>query len=285
MKTGLVLEGGAMRGMFSCGALDVMMENGVTFDLCVGVSAGAVFGCNLKSGQPGRAIRYNLRFAGDWRYCSLRSWLTTGDLYGVEFCYRTLPRELDPFDVQTFRRSPMEFYAVCTDTQTGEPVYAKIMNGDDADMDWMRASASMPIASRPVKIGGRTYLDGGLSDSIPVEFARRQGCDRIVTVLTQPLAYRKHASKTQVLTDLALRGLPKVSELLRTRPERYNRQAQRVRELEAAGELFVLRPEASLGIGHTEHDPAKLKAVYERGRAAMEARLPAMRAYLAGSQR
>ena len=148
MKTGLVLEGGALRGLFSAGVIDVMMENGVKFDGLVGVSAGAAFGCNYKSRQAGRAIRYNTRFANDWRYCSWRSWLTTGDLFGGEFCYHVMPEELDIFDTAAFDSNPMEYYAVCTDVETGEPVYQKLMKCAYDTYEYIRASASMPLVSK-----------------------------------------------------------------------------------------------------------------------------------------
>lgn len=147
MKTGLVMEGGAMRGMFTAGINDVLMENGIQFDGAIGVSAGAVFGCNYKSKQIGRAIRYNKRFCGDKRYCSLSSLLRTGDLYNVDFDYRVVPRELDVFDEKAYRENPMEFYAVVTDVVSGKPVYRRLDKGDDEDILWMRASASLPVVS------------------------------------------------------------------------------------------------------------------------------------------
>jgi predicted patatin/cPLA2 family phospholipase len=170
IKTGLVLEGGAMRGLFTAGALDVFMERGITFDGLIGVSAGACFGCNYKSGQIGRVIRYNKRFARDPRYCSWRSLFTTGDLFGAEFCYRELPKKLDVFDAAAFEANPMEFHIVATDAATGKPVYKRLDRADDTALDWIRASASMPIVSRPVEIDGRKYLDGGLSDGIPLKY-------------------------------------------------------------------------------------------------------------------
>ena len=121
-KTGLVLEGGAMRGLFSAGVLDVMMENGIEFDAVMGVSAGAVFGCNFKSGQIGRSIRYNMRFCDDPRYCSFESLRKTGDLYNVQFCYDEIPNKLDPFDKEAYQANPMPFYAVCTNIETGKAI-------------------------------------------------------------------------------------------------------------------------------------------------------------------
>ena len=133
-RTGLILEGGAMRGLFTCGVIDVFMENGIDFDGAVGISAGAVFGCNYKSRQIGRPRRYNEKYCRDKRYCSIRSLITTGDLYGADFCYRLLPDELDPFDREAFKNDPMEFYVGATDVKTGECVFHTCSDGEDADM-------------------------------------------------------------------------------------------------------------------------------------------------------
>ena len=132
--------------------LDVMMEQDIIFDGAVGVSAGAVFGCNYKSRQPGRVIRYNKRYCRDPRYVSIRSLLKTGDLYGESFCYHELPDRLDPFDAAAYRKNPMEFYVVCTDALTGEAVYHRCDRGDARDLQWMRASASMPMVSKLVEL-------------------------------------------------------------------------------------------------------------------------------------
>ena len=163
-----------MRGMFTCGVIDVLLENGVRFDGAAGISAGAVFGCNFKSGQVGRALRYNKQYCADPRYCSIRSLIRTGDLYGADFCYRELPDELDVFDRNAFAANPMEFYAGATDAATGECVYHRCEDGGDADMLWLRASASMPLVSRPVEIGGRFYLDGGIADAVPMPVWKRR---------------------------------------------------------------------------------------------------------------
>ena len=167
MKTGLILEGGAMRGMFTAGVLDVLMEQGITVDGMVGVSAGAVFGCNYKSHQIGRTIRYNTTYCNDKRYASFRNLLRTGNLYSEDFCYHEVPEKLDPFDDKAFRESPMDYFVVCTDVRTGDPIYHKCRTGDAEDVLWMEASASMPLAAKIVRIGHYGLLDGGVADSIP----------------------------------------------------------------------------------------------------------------------
>ena len=279
-KTGLVLEGGAMRGMFTAGVLDVMMENGITFDGVMGVSAGAVFGCNYKSGQIGRSIRYNLQFCGDPRYCSFESLIKTGDLYGVDFCYDEIPNKLDPFDSDAFKANPMPFYAVCTNVETGKAIHPLVENGDDKDMQYFRASASMPLVSRVVEVDGRKLLDGGITDSIPLRSMERRGYPRNVVVLTQPLGYRKKKSSMIPLVQLTMRQYPNLIKAMEVRHIRYNRQTAYVREQELAGKAFVIRPPQDLGISRTENDPAELRRVYDMGRAEMERRLPELREFL-----
>ena len=279
-KTGLVLEGGAMRGMFTAGVLDVMMENGIRFDGAMGVSAGAVFGCNFKSGQIGRSLRYNMRFCDDPRYCSFESLIRTGNLYGVDFCYDEIPNKLDPFDAQAYRENPMPFYAVCTNVETGKAIHKRLDRGDSRDMQYFRASASMPIVSQIVEADGYKLLDGGITDSIPLLAMERRGYPRNVVILTQPLGYVKEKSGILPLVHVTMRKYPYLIKAMDVRHIRYNRQTAYVREQELAGKAFVIRPPYALGISRTEDDPAELRRVYEIGRAEMEKRLPALKEFL-----
>ena len=280
MKTGLILEGGAMRGMFSCGILDVLMENGVTFDGCAGISAGAVFGCNFKSGQIGRPIRYNKKYCADPRYVSLRSLVTTGDLYGVQFCYHELPDKLDVFDRKAFSENPMAFYVGATDVDTGKAVYHLCTDGGAEDIEWMRASASMPMVSRVVEIGDYRLLDGGIVEPVPYDFMRREGYGRNVVILTQPREYRKKKSAMLPLMRLTMRAYPKVVEAMALRHERYNAMTDRIAEDEKQGKVLVLRPPEALGISRTEKNPEELERVYQMGRRIALQRLDEVRAYL-----
>ena len=279
MKSALIMEGGAMRGMFTCGVTDVLMEQGITFDGAAGISAGAVFGCNMKSGQIGRALRYNRRYCRDPRYCSLRSLLRTGDLYGADFCYREIPDVLDPFDREAFARNPMAFYVGATDVETGECVYRRCEDGGEEDMRWFRASASMPAVSRPVRIGGRAYLDGGVSEAVPCSVIAREGYDRPVIVLTQPRGYRKKPGSARALR-LLLRRYPKICDAMRDRSAMYNRQMEELDRMEAEGSALILRPPEPLRIGHTEKNPEELERVYRIGRREAERRLPEIRRWL-----
>ena len=269
-----------MRGLFTAGVTDVMLERGLTYDGIIGVSAGAVFGCNYKSHQPGRVLRYNLRFCKDPRYCSLRSWAGTGDLYGADFCYRAIPDELDFFDRAAYAADPTVFTVVCTDARTGRPVYHDCMTGDEEDLVWMRASASMPLASRVVEIGGYSLLDGGVADSIPLRRAREMGYDKCVVVLTQPMGYVKGKNKLLPLMRLALKKYPRLVDAMARRQDMYNETLAYIRREERAGRVFVIRPREPLGIGRVEHDPEKIQAAYDRGREAAELRLPALLDFL-----
>ncbi len=280
MRRGLVLEGGAMRGMFTAGILDVFLENGIEFDGTVGVSAGAVFGCNFKSGQIGRTIRYNTKYCRDKRYHSLRSLLTTGDLYGADFCYREIPEKLDLFDGKAYQENPMVFYVVCTDAETGEPIYRRCDKGTGEDVLWMRGSASLPLVSRPVLVDDRFLLDGGMSDSIPLRFMQGIGYGKNVVILTRPKAYVKKKIKGALLFRLALRHFPALWETMKNRHNMYNAQVAYVEEEEKRGSVFVLRPPHALKVGKTERNPERLLAAYQTGRSVAAENLETLKAFL-----
>ena len=282
MKYGLVMEGGAMRGLFTAGVTDVLMENGISFDGAVGVSAGACFGCNYKSGQHGRAIRYNLRFCREKRYCSWSSLFRTGDMFGAEFCYHTIPEKLDLFDNDTYDLSPMTFFVVGTDIKTGRAVYHNCRTARGDDLEWIRASASMPLVSRIVRIGGRELLDGGISDSIPLRFMESTGYDRNVVILTQPRGYVKQPSRSAALVKLRYgRKYPELVRAYSERPKMYNEELRYVAAAEKAGRAFVIAPPEKLPIGHVEHDQDKLLVVYRMGRKAAMECLPRLKSFLA----
>lgn len=279
MKKGLVLEGGAMRGLFSAGVIDILMENNLLPDGVIGVSAGAAFGCNIKSKQPGRVIRYNKKLAHDWRYASFRSLLTTGDYFGGEYAYHYMPRYLDYFDVETFNNNPMEFWAVCTNVGTGKAVYKRLMEVDNNCLEYIRASASMPIAARIVTVEGKKLLDGGIADSIPLRFFQEQGYDRNLVVLTQPANYVKEPNKLMPLMRLWLRRHPRIIRALEQRHIMYNNQLEYVRQEEKKSNTLVLRPETALTIGHLSHNPDDMQATYEHGRKVATKHLEEIKAF------
>lgn len=280
MKTGLVLEGGAMRGMFTAGVLDILMEHNIEVDGVIGVSAGATFGCNYKSKQIGRTIRYNMKYCSDPRYCSFRSLIKTGDLYGAEFCYHILPEQLDLFDNETYEASPMEFHMVTTDVNTGEPVYYKCDKFDHEGLEWVRASASMPLVSRIVKVGGRQMLDGGISDSIPLSYFQGIGYEKNIVVLTQPRDYVKKENKLLPLMKLKLKQYPKLLEAMKNRHINYNETLEYIRKEEEKGSILVICPKEKLPVGRIEHNPARLKTVYDIGREIAQAHLEEIKNFL-----
>ena len=280
MKTGLVLEGGAMRGMYTAGVLDVLMENEITVDGAIGVSAGACFGCNYKSRQIGRSIRYNVKYCKDPRYVSFRSLLFSGDIYNAKFCYEELPVHLDPFDVETYQKNPMEFYVVATDVNTGKAVYQRLDKGDIDDIQWIRASASMPLVSRIVKIGEQELLDGGIADSVPFEWFIKNGYGRNIVVLTQPKGYIKSKNPLMPLVRLRMKKYPKMIEAMANRHIEYNECLKLLEQQEQEGKVLVIRPSAPLGIKRTEENPEKLQTVYELGRKDAEAMLKKIREFL-----
>ena len=280
MNYGLVLEGGAMRGLFSAGVIDVLMEHDIGFDSIAGVSAGAAFGCNYKSKQPGRVIRYNMRYADDKRFCSVSSLIKTGDMFGAEFCYDTIPNKLDVFDKETYDNNPVKFYAVCTDAETGKPVYPLLDKADDLSFRWIRASASMPLVSKPVLIEGRHYIDGGITDSIPLEFMMKSGCEKNIVVLTQTRDYSKEKASMLPLMKLSLRKFPKTYEAIKRRHIMYNRTRDMIFEEERSGNALIICPEEKLPIGRIEHDPEVMKKAYEIGRKTAESRLEELKAFM-----
>ena len=284
MKTALIMEGGAMRGMFTCGVIDVLMKHGLSFDGAAGISAGAVFGCNFKSRQIGRPIRYNKRYCADPRYCSIRSLLKTGDLYGADFCYRELPDVLDLFDRRSFRENPLRFYVGATDVRSGKCVYHECRDGGEKDMKWFQASASMPMVSRPVSVGGYMLLDGGIADAVPYAYMEKLGYDRQVIILTQPKGYRKHPARFGPVLRMALRMHPAIAEAMMHRHEMYNRQMDEMDRRETSGQSLIIRPPEALRIGHTEKNPDELERVYQIGAAEAERRIGEIQRFLNGER-
>lgn len=282
MKTGLIMEGGAMRGLFTAGVTDVLMSHGVRFDGAIGVSAGAAFGCNYKSGQRGRVLRYNTRYCQDRRYCGLHALLTGGNIYSTDFCYGEVPLELDRFDFAAYESNPMEFYVVCTDLVTGKAVYHRWDSYADHGFDWIRASASMPLVSRMVEIDGHRYLDGGIADSIPVKFFQSLGYDRSVVILTRPRGYRKAENPALGLVRLKYRKYPALVDAMARRHIVYNATLDYIEREERAGRLLVIRPAVPLPVGRVERDPQRLRAAWGAGRRAAEAQLAEIQNYLKG---
>ena len=264
-SVGLVLEGGGLRGMFTNGILDVFMKNGIRFDAVVGVSAGVLFGCNYKSNQPGRALRYNLRYKDNIEYMSWKSLIKTGNYVNERFSYHLLPYMLDPFDFNEFKKNPMKFYAVCTDIERGCSVYHEIDDANGIGMRWMQASASMPVFAKPVEIDGRYYLDGGITDSIPLKFIQEKGFKKNIVILTQPADFRKKKAHVGLIMKLLLNRYPMVAELMARRHVMYNNELDYIHSELKKGDTFLICPDEKLDIGRLSMKEDKILRVYEAG--------------------
>lgn len=263
-KTGLVLEGGGMRGIYTAGVLDVLMENGVAFDGVIGVSAGAVHGCSFVSGQRGRSIRYYKKYYKDKRFMSYWNFFRTGDIVDEKFCYHDLPEVLDPYDYDAFCASETEFYVTCTNVETGKPEYMRITDMR-AQIDLMRASASLPYVSRIVETDGMKLLDGGCSDSIPVRAFMDMGFERNVVVLTRQKGYMKKPERPK-LAGLFYRSYPEFVKSVENRAYDYNKTLKDIERLEKAGRIFVIRPSEAPKIGRMSHNLKEITETYQAGR-------------------
>lgn len=266
MKKGLVLEGGGLRSLFSEGVFDVLLENDIRFDGAIGVSAGASIGCNFKSKQIGRALRYNSNYSKDKRYISLWSLIHTGDIVGREFSYHVVPLEEDIIDIKTYNENPLKFHAVCTDVETGECVIKELPEMNHETLDWLCASSSMPIVSRPVELDGRKLLDGGIVNSIPLKEFQEMGYERNLVILTQPLGYFKKRTKLMPLFYLFCHKTPKIIKAMGRRHLMYNNQLEYIKNQQELGETLVICPTEPLAIGRLEMKPEKMRRVYELGR-------------------
>ncbi|HJF74310.1 MAG TPA: patatin-like phospholipase family protein [Gallibacterium anatis] len=278
MKVGLVLEGGAMRGLYTAGILDVFLEQDIHVDGIVGVSAGVLFGVNYPSKQKGRALRYNLKYLNDKRYMGLHSLITTGNIVNKDFAFYDLPINIDRFDEQAFIDSGIDFYATLTNVDTGQAEYVKLSHIFE-QMEVLRATSAMPFVSRMVEIDGKRYLDGGIADSIPLEKCRQLGYDKIIVILTRPLEYRKKAVNP-LLFKLFYAKYPNLVASLTQRYLNYNQRVEQVIEADKKGEIFVFRPSKTLPIKRIEKDPVKIQAMYDLGVADAHQALADLKHYL-----
>lgn len=278
MKVGLVLEGGAMRGLFTAGVLDVFLQEQIQVDGIVSVSAGALFGVNYPSKQAGRTLRYNLAYLNDKRYIGLSSLLRTGNIVNKEFAFYELPFTLDPFDNQAFKAAGIDFFVTVTNVETGQAEYIKIED-PFAQMETLRATSAMPYVSQYVEIDGKKYLDGGISDSIPLHFCQNLGYDKIIVILTRPLDYRKTKS-TALFAKLFYHQYPHLVEALANRYLEYNQRVEEIIQLQREQKIFVIRPSLSLPIHRIEKNPAKIQAMYDLGVSDAKQALVALKSYL-----
>ena len=264
MKIGLVLEGGGMRGLFSAGVLDALLElKELSVNGIVGVSSGALFGVNYVSKQKERAVRYNKKYADDKRYMGLHSWITTGNAVNKDFAFYELPYKLDVFDNETFKKAKTDFYVVMTNVESGKPEYVLIEDAF-AQMEYLRATSALPFASKIIEINGKKYLDGGISDSIPIDFCESLGYDKIIAVLTRPEGTYKE-DKLGFLYKLVYRKYPNLVNSLLNMATDYEKVLAKIKDLENRGKIFVVRPPEVLKIGRLEKDRNKIQKVYDTG--------------------
>ena len=264
MKIGLVLEGGGMRGLFSAGVLDALLElKELSVNGIVGVSSGALFGVNYVSKQKERAVRYNKKYADDKRYMGLHSWITTGNAVNKDFAFYELPYKLDVFDNETFKKAETDFYVVMTNVESGKPEYVLIEDAF-AQMEYLRATSALPFASKIIEINGKKYLDGGISDSIPIDFCESLGYDKIIAVLTRPEGTYKE-DKIGFLYKLVYRKYPNLVKSLLNMATDYEKVLAKIKDLENKGKIFVVRPPEVLKIGRLEKNRDKIQKVYDTG--------------------
>lgn len=263
-KTCLVLEGGAMRGMYTAGVLDTLMQNNIKFDAIIGVSAGALFGINYKSNQKGRAYRYNMQYINDKEYIGLYSYLTTGNIMNKSFCFDKLVNELDKFDYQAFKNNKTKFYVVVTNLLTGTPEYQELTDlKDQNQMEYLRASGSMQYVSKPVKINNNYYLDGATGDSIPIKYMEKLGFNKIIVVGTRPEGYQKQYKPQP--SKIFYKKYPKFIKALSNRPSMYNETIKYIEKKANNHEIIFIRPSQDLKVKRIEKNKKKLSSLYTLG--------------------
>lgn len=263
-QAGLVLEGGGLKGVYTAGVLDFFLDKGIEFSSCYGVSAGACNLCSFLSKQQGRAYHVSVDYLDDKNYCSAYSLLKTGDLFGAEMCYHKIPDELYPYDYDTYNQYQGVFYSVVTNIETGQPEYIPIKDMKE-DIEAVRASASLPLVSRNVSYQGKLYLDGGISDAIPLRKSVEDGNNKHVVVMTKEVGYRRKPSSMTSLIKLRYRKYPRVYELMKNRHIAYNETLDFIEEQVKAGSTFLIQPKIKSDVGRIEKDRNKLKALYEEG--------------------
>ena len=277
-KTALVLEGGAMRGMYSAAVLDVLMEEGIKVDAIYATSAGVLFGVNYISGQRGRAIRYNKRFSRDKRYMGIYSLVTSGNVINKDFAFYEVPFTLDVFDDEAYMNSEVKMVATVTNVHSGGVEYIEVKSVLK-QMEVLRAASAMPFVSQMVELDGQLYLDGGLSDSIPLKKCQVDGYERIIVVETRPKGYRKSKSSS-LPAKLFYSKYPNLVETINNRYSAYNDILQEIDDLDAKGEIVLVQPSKELHLGRIESNPDRLQEMYDLGIGDAKALLPRIKQFL-----
>ncbi|MCI6256819.1 MAG: patatin family protein [Clostridiales bacterium] len=277
----MVLEGGALRTIFSSGVTDALLRGGVDFDYLIGVSAGIAYGVSYLSGQFGRNLEILTKYANDKRYMSKRNLLRPGNhcYFGLKFTYDDIPNRLVPFDYEAFARWPGTAEAVVTDLATGKAVYREVPRRDGQFL-LLQATCAMPLLFPIYDLDGLKCLDGGAADAIPFRRAFEQGCDRVVVVLTRERSYRRQPEKLQPLIDLRYRKYPHFCETMRRRADTYNADREALFRLEREGKALLLAPEDTRGFSRIERDVDKIRALWQSGYDQATARMEEIRAFL-----
>ena len=275
----LVLEGGAMRGLFTAGVLDFFQDRKLFCERVIGVSAGALCGYNYVAGDSERTAVVNLSFCDDWRYLSLRSFAVTGNAYGREFCFDEVPNRLIPADYDAFDRSPMRLVAVSSDLDAGRADYHEFSDAV-GDLPYLIASSSMPVVSRIVEVDGKRLLDGGTCDSVPIVYSLLTGARKHIVVLTRQQGYAKEPNRLMALMERLYADCPRYLERAKHRHVDYNHTYDLLERLHEEGRVFVIRPQRPVEVKQMETDQAKLMDLYEQGAAEAARQWPALQAYL-----
>lgn len=283
MKTGMVLEGGAVRTIYSTGVCDALLTRSLMTDYVIGVSAGIAYGVSYVSRQPRRNLDIMVNYINDKRYMGLGNLLRRDNraYFGLEFVYSTIPNQLVPFDYDTFAAYPGEVEAVVTNLDTGAAEYFPLDRRDDK-FKLLQATCALPFLFPVFHIQGRPCMDGGAADAIPYERAFAKGCDRVIVVLTREREYVRQPEKLQPLIDLAYRKYPKFCDTMRRRADAYNEARQKLFRLEREGRALVFTPTSTEGFHRTERDVDKIKALWKDGWDQGLARLDEAEAFLKG---
>lgn len=263
-RSGLILEGGGMRGIFTCGVLDNFMDRGIRFPYTIGVSAGACNGLSYMSGQRGRAKFSNIDLLERYRYIGFRHLLTKGNIMDFDLLFKKFPQEIVPYDYARYARCEERFEMVTTECATGNACYFEEKFDEGRIIDIVRASSSLPFVCPIAKVDGREMLDGGIADSLPMARAMELGYDNNVVVLTRNVGYRK-SEKPTIVPWPYYRKYPALRERIRNRNKHYNSQIEFIEERERRGEVVVIRPERPIAVGRMERDLNKLRDLYDEG--------------------
>lgn len=279
MKLGIIMEGGASRTIFSCGVTDAFLEENIMPDYFIGVSAGIAYGVSYLSKQKGRNLTIAKKYMRDKRYMGVRHLLKDKSFYNIPFVFGEVPNKLEAFDYETFAAFPGKVEACVTNIHTGKAEYLEVPRNDE-QFEVLVASCALPILFQPVKVGKRYYLDGGLSDSIPYQHAIQEGCDKNIVILTRERGYVKKEERGGRISRKLYKKYPNIVQDLKKRPEEYNACVKELMELEQKGEIFVIAPETTHGVGRTESNPEKLTRLYEEGYQQAKKQMEDLKKYL-----